>query len=489
MSEPLCEGVSPLPARLETRQRELIESPALLEELVERHGSPLNLIDPGPMARNLAELDERAAHHGLDFRAYFARKANKSLALVDRALELGAGIDVAGERELLQAISRGAKADDLILTAAIKPRALLEACVESGTTCVIDNADELELATEVAGSARRSLPIAFRLAVSGAGPGRPPTRFGLPAPAIRELAAKLGATEGGRLHIEGVHFHVDGYAVGDRVRGLREAMTLVDALAELGHRPRWIDIGGGIPMRYLRDPRDWTRFWKQHRAALRGERLSLTYLSHGLGLSERNGAVVGEPAVYPGAQSLIRGAWLDAVFYADAGAAGPGNVTRALSARDLQLRCEPGRSLLDGCGMTVARVAFRKRGQRGDDLVGLEMNRTQMRTTADDSMVDPLLVRAPGSATASEPFDGYLVGAYCIERELLTWRRMRFPAGVAVGDLVIFPNTAGYYMHILESSSHQMPLARNVVIRPGEQPELDPIDCGQTMGPHATTPV
>jgi diaminopimelate decarboxylase len=41
---------------------------------------------------------------------------------------------------------------------------------------------------------------------------------------------------------------------------------------------------------------------------------------------------------------------------------------------------------------------------------------------------------------------------------------MRFPSGVAVGELIVFPNTAGYLMHILESSSHQMPLARNVVV-------------------------
>jgi diaminopimelate decarboxylase len=74
------------------------------------------------------------------------------------------------------------------------------------------------------------------------------------------------------------------------------------------------------------------------------------------------------------------------------------------------------------------------------------------------------------------PIDGYLVGAYCIERELLTWRRLRFPRGVEVGDLVVFPNTAGYLMHILESASHQIPLARNLVIGSPGGAALDPID-------------
>ena len=65
---------------------------------------------------------------------------------------------------------------------------------------------------------------------------------------------------------------------------------------------------------------------------------------------------------------------------------------------------------------------------------------------------------------------------YCIERELLTWRRLRFPHGVDVGDIVVFPNTAGYLMHILESASHQIPLARNLVIGAGGEPSLDAID-------------
>ena len=105
------------------------------------------------------------------------------------------------------------------------------------------------------------------------------------------------------------------------------------------------------------------------------------------------------------------------------------------------------------------------------------MNRTQCRSTSDDFLVDPLLLR-PDNGQSSEntgPIEGYLVGAYCIERELLTWRRLSFPHGVEVGDVVVFPNTAGYLMHILESSSHQIRLARNLIVD-GQHAHLDQID-------------
>ncbi len=47
---------------------------------------------------------------------------------------------------------------------------------------------------------------------------------------------------------------------------------------------------------------------------------------------------------------------------------------------------------------------------------------------------------------------------------------------MAVGDLVAFVNTGGYQMHILESASHQIPLARNLIRTDGGRWALDPID-------------
>ena len=73
----------------------------------------------------------------------------------------------------------------------------------------------------------------------------------------------------------------------------------------------------------------------------------------------------------------------------------------------------------------------------------------------------------------SEAVDGFLVGAYCIEDELILRRRMHFPQGVAAGDIVALINTGGYLMHILESASHQLPLAKNVLWPSGD---LDGID-------------
>ena len=74
------------------------------------HGSPLNVIDPAPVGRNAAELQRVADGLGVELRIFFARKANKALALVDEARRCALGIDVASERELRQVLARGVPA-------------------------------------------------------------------------------------------------------------------------------------------------------------------------------------------------------------------------------------------------------------------------------------------------------------------------------------------------------------------------------------------
>jgi len=87
----------------------------------------------------------------------------------------------------------------------------------------------------------------------------------------------------------------------------------------------------------------------------------------------------------------------------------------------------------------------------------------------EDYLVDPLHVT---DAPDGEEVEAYLVGAYCIEDELILRRRIRFPYGVEPGDVIAIPNAAGYFMHILESASHQIPLAKNVVY-PGALDDID----------------
>ena len=342
-----CAGMVPLPARLEPWQIELCGQPDLLARWIEQYGSPLNLLDPTAFARNAGELQWEADRVGADLAIFFARKANKALAFVDEARRIGLGVDVASERELQQALESGIPAADLIVTAAVKPRALLELCVAAGATVTIDNEDELRLLAAVAERGAGSVPVALRLAPAPAR-GMPPSRFGLTAPQLIALVERSWPTGPALpLAIAGVHFHLDGYEAPDRVSGVGEGLELIDALRERGHRPAFIDMGGGVPMSYLDDrgglgallgraPRGTAR--APAAAHVRGPRARPQR-------TRRRDHGPSEPlSVLPGARP--RGDWLAGVLSGEVTTrSGAQTVTEALWARGLQLRCEPGRSL------------------------------------------------------------------------------------------------------------------------------------------------
>jgi diaminopimelate decarboxylase len=472
-----CHGEPPVTARLEPWQVALCAEPERLRALLEQHGSPLNIHHPPPFERNVRRLREVADARGVRLEILFARKADKALTYVDTARRLGVGVDTASEAELDQALDRGCPPELLVSTAAVKSDRLLRTCLLAGVTIVLDNHDELDRVAHLAAATGELALVMLRLGGFRVNGERLPTRFGFDLDEAPALGTRLATLElRALLRLEGLHFHLDGYAAADRIAAIAQCLPLVDRFREQGHPVRSLDIGGGLPMSYVDDRQQWEAFQTALAAALRGERDPVTYRNHGLGLQVVDGRVIGELATYPYHQAPTAPAWLAQVL--DAAAPGGDRVAAALRDRDLTLRCEPGRSLLDGCGMTVARVEHRKRHVDGSWSLGLAMNRTQCSTAKADHAVDPLLlpVATPGE-DRTPPIGGYLTGAYCTEAELLTWRRLRFPLGVARGDLVVFPNTAGYLMHFVESRSHQFPLATNLVMAPDlHRFDVDPID-------------
>lgn len=477
-----CAGVTPLSAHLEPWQEKLLGAPASLNRLVAEFGSPLNLLQPELLSRNVSKLEEVAQQHELNFQVYFARKANKCVSLVKAALTADIGLDVASIEELRQSLELGAEPDRIMLTAAIKDRELIELAVANHVCIALDNTDEANLVREVASALKKTATVALRLSGFEFQGEKLFSRFGVDIDDFESFAkSELGiAKEGNPLSLEGLHFHLDGYDYQQRVSALRQCLEVSNRFEQLGHKLQFIDMGGGFPMNYLDCHEQWNAFWSEHRRAILGEREPLTYQNHPLGLRLDGRSIVGTANIYPSYHQHSTAQWFANVLAAPVTSEGDQTLAQGLRNRGLQLRCEPGRSLLNGCGLTIAEVCYVKQHPAGHHLIGLEMNSTQCRTMHDDFLVDPLLVQVNSSndtrTAEGEPVSGFLTGAYCTESELLTWRRLEFPYGVNPGDLIAWPNTAGYLMHFRESRSHQFPLARNLVVREEGGFELDPCD-------------
>lgn len=520
-----CVGMPRLDARLADWMKTCLDpdNQRDLKASIAKYGSPLNLIATEPFTKNIGNFKSVAAASGIDFEVYFARKANKCLSFVDAAQKAPCGVDVASLQELEQVLARDFDSDKIICTAAVKSEVLLRVCVVNRIVVAVDNLDELQRISVAAESIGKPARIALRVSGFEFEGDKLFSRFGFDIDDVLEVVQSLGRRTNSSKHplnLVGLHFHLDGYCHKQRISAISQCIPMIDQIRKMGHGINFLDMGGGIPMSYLLNQSDWETFWNEHRKALLGERTPITYRNHGLGLVVGGGEICGQRKSYPYYQSpvtdsgveadqcgkrqgigsesrrfAVQSAWLRSVL--DAGiesstpslpgksAQGSTSIADAIRSRDLQLRCEPGRSLLDCCGMTIAKVEFRKRHRDGHWLIGLAMNHTQCRTSSDDFLVDPMLLKTgkltdenEGLETADHrEISGYLVGAYCTESELLCKRLLRFPNGVSNGDLIVFPNTAGYLMHFLESRSHQFPLAKNVTVTSGEGGfEIDPIE-------------
>lgn len=458
-----CQGVVPLDARLEQWMVDLLDeqNPTIYQTLA-KYGSPVNFLQPTILERNVQLLQSVGAEHDIDLGIYFARKANKCLSFVDAALNQGAGVDVASEQELKQVLARNVPPEKIICTAAIKTQALLKLCLEHNVVVVVDNHIELSRLVHLASAEDYRPIIAIRFGGFLHRDAKLFSRFGFDVTEAEKLFCQtLGEIDVDKASVVGLHFHLDGYDAQQRVSAISQSLHIIDLMRERGYRPKFLDMGGGFPMSYIDANSQWDAFWTAHQEAIQGGRPSLTFQGHGLGLSEIDSRIVGTKRVYPFYQSPVRDEFLSSILQSESDL--QTTIASALKSREIELRCEPGRSLLDGCGFTVATVEFKKRHHSGEWFIGLAMNRTQCRTSSDDFLVDPILLPF-GKGDRGESMSGYLVGAYCTESELLCLRKLTFSGGVAVGDLVAFPNTAGYFMHFLESRSHQFPLAKNLVI-------------------------
>jgi diaminopimelate decarboxylase len=470
-----CHGLPPLTARLEPWQLGLLSDPDRAVSLIDAFGSPLNLHHVEPFERNVEALRNVAHSRGVQLEILFARKANKALCYVEQARSIGIGIDTASQNELAQALALGIRPDRLVSTAAVKSEELIRTCVASSVPVVVDNPDELTRTQDIAAETESAAAIILRLSGFRVDGRDLDSRFGIHPDDVAALADPIPVPPGpGGIRLEGLHFHLDGYDASHRIAGLRRSLHLADELRAKGHAITSIDMGGGFPMRYLDDPEEWQAFRRALDDALLDRRPPITHGNDGMGRLAVDGRVVGKLGLYPYYQEPVAPEWLAGILDAPSGT-GRGTLAEALRARDLVLRCEPGRSLLDGCGLTLARVEHRKRHRDGSWSIGVAMNRSQCATTKPDHAVDPILVRT-GAASPGRPpsMEGYLMGAYCTESDLLSRRRLRFPHGVARGDLIAFANTAGYLMHFIETRSHQFPLARNLVVGGREPDSITP---------------
>jgi ornithine decarboxylase len=232
----------------------------LLQELAGEHGTPIFVIDHEKIRENYREFKS----HLPSVQVYFAVKANSNPEIVRTLFEMGSSFDVASMPEFMivhenirhmpRKVRQDWIWDKIIYANTIKPIETLEALDKYKPLVTFDNAEEIKKIRDHAPHAG----LVLRIRVPNTG-------------SMVELSSKFGAHPGEAvdlimsafdscLEVEGLSFHVGSQCTNfeNYVTALQLSSDIISEVeTRTGRKIRLLDIGGGFPVKYHPEVKDF----------------------------------------------------------------------------------------------------------------------------------------------------------------------------------------------------------------------------------------
>ncbi len=252
----------------------------------------------------------------------YSVKANANLAVLHLLAEAGAGFDIVSGGELYRVLKAGGRASRVVYSGAGKTAAEIEYALKEGIYSFnCESEGEISLLEGLAARAGRKARVALRVNPDVDAATHPyittglrHNKFGVSSGEAERIYRRIS----GSAHLlpEGVSFHLGSQILDVRVilEGLDRVLALAERLRAAGLPIRWLDLGGGLGIRYK--PQDEA----------------------------------------PSIANFV------------------GQVRRRIEGRGLSLVLEPGRSIVGEGGVLLTRVLYRKRnGEREFVIVDASM--------------------------------------------------------------------------------------------------------------------
>lgn len=212
-------------------------------------------------SRTMIESSWRAydrAFEGHDHLVCYAVKANANLAILNLLARLGSGFDIVSGGELERVLCAGGDASRVVFSGVGKTEAEMRRALQVGIGCFnVESEAELELLNEVAGSLGNKAPVALRVNPD-VDPNTHPyiatglkeSKFGIPIDTAAEVYAR--AQEMDHIHLQGIASHIGSQLteIEPFLDALDRVLSLVGELMDAGIVLKWLDLGGGLGIRY-----------------------------------------------------------------------------------------------------------------------------------------------------------------------------------------------------------------------------------------------
>jgi diaminopimelate decarboxylase len=270
-----------IPDYLEPRNGRLHVNGVDVGEFVRAHGSPLYVFSAPRIRANVARLLNAAAVVKHPVRFFYASKANSNMAVLRTVRAAGSDIEVNSGGELFKALRAGFKPEQIIFNGTSKTDEELDEAVSAGIFSInVDSLYEIELVAAAARRVGRRANITLRLVPEigtrshiGLQTALLTSKFGITSAEV-PAAFRRALEFPDLLHVGGIHIHV-GSQTPDLEPFAAAFKTMWEHLitlqGETGHTLTHINLGGGIPVNYLRDRAQADQLPAEERAMLGAE--------------------------------------------------------------------------------------------------------------------------------------------------------------------------------------------------------------------------
>ncbi|HSE34459.1 MAG TPA: diaminopimelate decarboxylase [Pyrinomonadaceae bacterium] len=258
-----------IPGFLEVRNQHLSINGVDAVELVKQYGSPLFIFSEPRIRHNIARLQKAAAAVDRPIKFCYASKANSNMAILKTVLESGIDVEVNSGGELFKALRVGFKPEQIIFNGTSKADDEIDDAVRAGIYAInIDSVFEIGLVEqsvdrlrsrgENVGPARITLRLVPEIGTRshlGLQTALLTSKFGISSSEVLS-AFRRGLQNPDKVHVCGIHIHVgsqtpDVEPFAEAFRSMWEHLVAIHH--ETGHTLEHINLGGGIPVNYLRD--------------------------------------------------------------------------------------------------------------------------------------------------------------------------------------------------------------------------------------------
>ncbi|MBI4524250.1 MAG: diaminopimelate decarboxylase [Deltaproteobacteria bacterium] len=235
---------------------ELFAEEVPVRRIAREIGTPVYIYSLGTLRRHFRVFDQAFAR--IPHLICFSMKANSNLAVLRAFVNEGGGFDIVSRGELFRALRAGADPKKIVFSGVGKKREEIEHALASGILMFnVESEQELVVLNSIASQMDKRAPISLRINPDVdpqthpyISTGMKKSKFGIDIK--RSMDGYRNALALSHLEVVGVDCHIGSQltSIPPFVDALSRVKIFVQALRNEGVRIRYLDLGGGLGIRY-----------------------------------------------------------------------------------------------------------------------------------------------------------------------------------------------------------------------------------------------